>query len=316
MTHTRIRFLLWAVFTLALMPGCSQEQEMPREQPVQTQQTQPPKQAASQKQDVPKAQARPAQTSAKKADYTDPITGMEFVFVKGGCYLMGDSIGDTKGQSIGKDENPVHEVCVDDFYMGMYEVTQGQWKQLMGTNPSDFKKGDRYPVENVTWKKVQQYIAALNKKRPTHYRLPTEAEWEYAARERGKKVRFGTGKDTIGADEANFNAESEHKVPYFRAGHYRHATVPVDSFAPNALGLYNMSGNVWEWCQDWYNKDYYSTSPKYNPVGPSSGSMHSTRGGSWLDDPEFLRVANRGTALRDGAFYNLGFRLVLPVQEP
>ena len=107
------------------------------------------------------------------------------------------------------DEKPVHKVCVDDFYLGEHEVTQGEWKQVMGNNPSEFKNcGDDCPVEEVSYDDVQKYIRRLNNKTGLNYRLPTEAEWEYAAREGGKMVRFGTGKDTIGPDEANFDASS------------------------------------------------------------------------------------------------------------
>lgn len=172
-------------------------------------------------------------TSVLNKNFTDPTTGMEFIFVKGGCYQMGDTFGE--GDS---DEKPVHEVCVDDFYIGAYEVTQGEYKKIAGFNPSRFQKGDRYPVEEVSWDDAQEYIRMLSRKSNKKYRLPTEAEWEYAARERGKKVRFGTGKDTIGSDEANFDADSLFgRKSYSSSGQYREQTVKVGTFAPNSLGL-------------------------------------------------------------------------------
>ncbi len=183
----------------------------------------------------------------------------------------------------------------------------------MGGNPSKFKDGDRYPVENVSWNAVQDYIRKLNRRSGRNYRLPTEAEWEYAAREGGKRVRFGTGKNTIGPDEANFNASSKYKKSYSRAGTYRKKTVPVDSFSANSLGLYNMSGNVYEWCQDWYDEHYYSSSLRQNPTGPLSGSSRVLRGGGWLDIPKVVRAANRVRALPGLAYNGLGFRLVFPV---
>lgn len=241
--------------------------------------------------------------------FTDPTTGMEFVLVPGGCFQMGDTFGDGDGY-----EMPVHEVCVDDFYMGKYEVTQGEYTRIIGSNPSHFKKGDRYPVEQVSWDDAQDFIKKLNSHSGKHYRLPTEAEWEYAARNGGKKVRFGTGKDTIGPDEANFNASSKYAKPYSRPGTYREQTVAVGSFAPNGLGLYDISGNVWEWCHDWFDIDYYDKSPKMNPTGPSSGSYRVLRGGSWFISPRHVRAASRLRLMPDYAHSYLGFRLVLPVQ--
>lgn len=114
--------------------------------------------------------------------FKDPVTGMEFVFIKGGCFDMGDTFGDGRA-----DEKPVHEVCVGDFYIGIYEVTQAQWEKVMGNNPSKFKGGGNYPVERVSWNDIQDFIERLNRQGGKRYRLPTEAEWEYAARSGGKK---------------------------------------------------------------------------------------------------------------------------------
>ncbi len=197
--------------------------------------------------------------------------------------------------------------------MGKYEVTQGEWQKLMGNNPSYFKKGNRYPVEQVSWDYVQDYIRKLNRRSGRTYRLPTEAEWEYAAREGGARVRFGTGTNTIGPDEANFDASSDYKKSYSRSGKYRKQTVPVDSFAPNSLGLYNMSGNVWEWCQDWYGEEYYSSSPRQNPRGPALGEYRVGRGGGWDGSPRYVRAAGRFRISPGYSLNYLGFRLVFPV---
>jgi serine/threonine protein kinase len=184
----------------------------------------------------------------ERKNYICPVTGMEFVFVKGGTFEMGDTFED------GYDyEKPVHPVRVSDFYLAKYPINQGQWMKMMGSNSSDFKKGDNYPVETVSWVDVQEFIKKLNEKTGQYYRLPTEAEWEYAAREGGKKVRFGTGKDIITTDDANFNGSEQYVKPYSRPGVYRKETTPVGSFDPNALGLHDMSGNVWEWVHDWYD---------------------------------------------------------------
>ena len=239
--------------------------------------------------------------------YTDSITGMKFVYVPGGCYQMGDTFGE--GNS---DETPVHEVCVNGFYMGQYEVTQGEYTKIMGSNPSKFKNGDNFPVEEVSWNDARDFIKKLNDRSGKNYRLPTEAEWEYAAREGGKKVRFGTGKDTIGPDEANFDARNKYKKAYSRAGQYREQTTPVGSFSPNSLGLYDMSGNVWEWCRDWHGREYYGSSPKDNPPGPSRGSYRVARSGGWNNYPVIGRVAYRRSVIPGFMYGDLGFRLVLP----
>jgi len=230
------------------------------------------------------------------------------VYVKGGCFEMGDRYGDGDN-----DEKPVHEVCVDDFYIGKYEVTQNEWKTVMGRNPSYHDGCGRCPVENVSWNDVQEFIKKLNRKTGRNYRLPTEAEWEYAARERGKQVRFGTGRNIIGPDEANFDA-SKYKENYSRVGTYREKTIRVGSFSPNAIGLYDMSGNVWEWVNDWYAKDYYSRSPRNNPRGPLDGSKRVLRGGSFVFVAATIRAAKRYAAKPSTRYNDQGFRVVLPVE--
>ncbi len=230
-------------------------------------------------------------------------TGMEMVFVKGGCYQMGDTFGD--GDS---DEKPVHEVCVDDFYIGKYEVTQGQWKAIMGNNPSYFKDcGDNCPVEDVSWNDIQDFINKLNQKITPSiplnkgglrgmYRLPTEAEWEYAARSGGKSEKWaGTSNESELGDYAWYDKNSESK------------THPVGQKKPNGIGLYDMSGNVWEWVNDWYDEDYYKNSPQNNPKGPNSGSLRVNRGGGrGCDEAGDVRVSNRDNFAPQGG---RGFRL-------
>ena len=225
--------------------------------------------------------------------FADVATGMEFVFVKGGCYEMGDTFGDGR-----PDEKPVHNVCVNDFYMGKYEVTQGQWQAVMGSNPSKFNNcGANCPVEQVSWNDTQDFIGRLNGKTGKNYRLPTEAEWEYAARSGGKREKYASGDDLDRVAWYSSNSGSR--------------THSVGTKAPNGLGLFDMSGNVWEWCQDWYGEKYYNESTKDNPRGPSSGQYRVLRGGAWSDIPEYVRAAYRfrnPPALR----YNIyGFRLSL-----
>lgn len=218
------------------------------------------------------------------------------VLVKGGCFQMGDTFGDGN-----KDERPAHEVCIDDFYIDKYEITQKAYKKVMGQNLSRFK-GYNLPVENVTWYKAREYCEKIGK------RLPTEAEWEYAAREGGKKTRFGTGTDIISSDISNFDARSIYKKPYSQAGKDRGKTIPVGSFKPNKLDLYDMSGNVWEWVADYYDKDYYKNSPKDNPKGPNYGTNRILRGGVWYSGPFYVRAVYRFMVNPDDSPDYYGFR--------
>ncbi|MFZ2419419.1 MAG: formylglycine-generating enzyme family protein [Smithellaceae bacterium] len=229
--------------------------------------------------------------------FTDVATGMPFAFVKGGCYQMGDTFGDG-----GKDEKPVHDVCVSDFYMGKHEVTQGQWKRIMGNNPSSFSScGDNCPVENVSWNDVQNFIGKLNSRTGKRYRLPTEAEWEYAARSGGKSEKWsGTSSESSLGDYAWYISNSGRR------------THPVGQKQPNGLGLHDMSGNVWEWCQDWYGSNYYGGSGRDNPVGPSSGSYRVVRGGCWINLAAYARAADRSWSRPVNRDRLLGFRLALP----
>jgi len=241
---------------------------------------------------------QPGLTAAPKQGdtYKDPTTGMEFIFVKGGCYQMGNTF-----DGGGSDEKPVHEVCVDDFWIGKYEVTQGEYIKIMGSNPSYFKKGDSYPVETVSWNDAEEFISLLNRKTEKGYRLPTEAEWEYAARSGGKREKYagGGGVDALAWHDSN-SGDSTHRVGTKRK---------------NGLGLYDIAGNVWEWCSDWYGRNYYSSSSRNNPLGPSSGSSRVIRSGSGGSSPEGVRSAVRNRDVPGVRSGDLGFRLVFPEAE-
>lgn len=217
------------------------------------------------------------------------------VFVKGGCFQMGDIFGDGK-----PDEKPVHEVCVDSFYIGKYEVTQEDWFAIMGYNPSQFKECDNCPVEQISWNDAQEYINKLNQKTGKKYRLPTEAEWEYAARSGGKKEKYAGSNDLDKV--ACYKKNSGDK------------TSQVGQKQPNGLGIYDMTGNNWELVQDWYDENYYKNSPKNNPKGPDSGEYRVYRGGSWFFDPYFQRVSYRYPGEPTYWFNCLGLRLSLTVQ--
>ena len=225
------------------------------------------------------------------AAWTEPSTGMEFVWVPGGCFEMGSNAGNN-------DETPVHKVCVDGFWMGKYEVTQGQWQKIMGNDPARFKKGSDYPVEYVSWEDCQLFIGKLNGQSGKTFRLPTEAEWEYACRSGGRDEQYAGGDDCD-------------QVAWYRSNSSS-STHAVGGKAANGLGLYDMSGNVWEWCLDWYADNYYSSSPTDNPQGPLSGSLRVNRGGSWDYYSWGLRSSYRSRYLPSSRYISLGFRLVLP----
>jgi sulfatase modifying factor 1 len=223
---------------------------------------------------------------------------IEMVKVKGGCYQMGDTFGDGEAN-----EKPVHKVCVDDFFMGKYLVTQEQWRAVVGNNPSFINQcGGNCPVEQVSWEDAQEFIQQLNEQTGKNYRLPYEAEWEYAARSGGKQEEWAGTSNHDELEEYAWFVDNSFKRTY-----------PVGRKKPNGLGLYDMSGNVPEWCNDWYDGDYYKRSPENNPPGPLSGDGRVLRGGSCNDSAGDVRAAYRssgGPSGRDD--YDGGFRLVLP----
>lgn len=221
-------------------------------------------------------------------------TDIEMVRLPGGCFHMGGT---------SSDETPVHEVCLNGFQIGKYEVTQAQWKAVMGNNPSGFKKcGLECPVEQVSWNDAQAFIRKLNSQTRKKYRLPTEAEWEYAARSGGKAEEYaGVNQIDLLPDFAWYginSGETTHKVGLKK---------------PNGMGIYDMSGNVWEWCQDWYAEGYYKESPRNNPEGPENGQNHVMRGGGWAAPSIAVRTTERGNVTPGLRSANgVGFRLVLP----
>ena len=185
------------------------------------------------------------------------------------------------------------------------EVTQGQWKAVTGSNPSHFKNcGDHCPVEMVSWNDVQEFIKKLNQREGSGtYRLPTEAEWEYAARA-GTTTAFANGDITVTYCSYDSNLDTVGWYCYNSSN----TTHPVAQKDPNAWGLYDMHGIVWEWCQDWYGN--YSSSSEINPTGPSGGSALVRRGGSWSSSARYCRSAFRGNYFPDDRYTNLGFRLL------
>lgn len=272
--------------------------------------------------------------------WKEPVTGMEFVWVPGGCYMMGSPVSGKTVQTnvkegslwykalaavssllpygcvssstssrsnipksyyeihgYEKDETPVHQVCLDGFWMGRYEVTQGQWKKIMDSNPSRFKSGDDFPVENVAWNDSKQFITRLNDQTGQQFALPSEAQWEYAARSGGKNEKYAGGSHVD-------------SVAWY-SGNSGRKTHRVGTKAPNGLGIHDMSGNVREWCEDVFDENAYSRHSRNNPVITWGGSARALRGGSWINFPRNVRAAGRGRNPADGRGSLLGFRLCL-----
>ena len=225
----------------------------------------------------------------------------EMIFVEGGNFFMGSDEEEAFGN-----EKPVHEVKLSGFYIGKFPVTQALWKAVMKDNPSFFT-GDTRPVEMVSWEDTQAFLQKLNKQTGKAYRLPTEAEWEYAARggQQGKGYKYA-GSNKL--KEVGWYDENSHVE-----------TKAVGLKYPNELGLFDMSGNVLEWCQDWHDWDYYKECEKQgiveNPLGPAEGSDRVLRGGSWDHDARLCRCTYRYHSSPEHRSYRLGFRLVLPFQS-
>ena len=219
---------------------------------------------------------------------------IEMVKVEAGTFMMGAT---SEMKDPDRWEKPVHQVTLtNDYYMGKYEVTQALWEAVMDSNPSYFK-GDNLPVETVSWNDCQEFISKLNSMTGRKFRLPTEAEWEYAARG-GKKSR--------GYQYSGSNSISD--VAWYR-GNSGRVTHPVGTKQANELGIYDMSGNVEEWCSDWYGS--YSSSSQTNPTGADSGSFRVYRGGSWSGFAGYCRASNRCCRFPNLPYYDFGLRLVL-----
>ena len=222
------------------------------------------------------------------------------VYVEGGDFMMGSSEGR-------KSESKVHQVQLDGFYIGKYLVTQAQWEMICGENKSHFQGEPQKPVERVSWKDCQQFIKRLNKVTGKKYRLPTEAEWEYAARGGLHSSEYTFS----GSNDLNTVAWYVDECGKKETDNLSYGTRVVGQKHPNDLGLYDMSGNVRCWCSDWYDPRYYHRSPINNPTGPKSGKRKALRGGSWLSPPVFCQVSFRSGSPPANGSYQDGFRLVL-----
>lgn len=246
--------------------------------------------------------------------YIEPVTGMEFVKAPEGCFVMGDTHGDGQG-----DEKPLHEVCLDSFLIGRFEVTNSQYRKFRpdhnsGIYEGNSLNGDNQPVTGVSWHDAVQFTQWLTKLSGRRFRLPTEAEWEYAARG-GASGRNYWGDDpdascrnANGADQSAKKQWSDWTTTECNDGYK--VSAPVGMFLPNGYGIHDIMGNTWEWTNDWYDSEYFFESPKKNPQGPPSGKLKIPRGGGWMNASECVRVSDRNGFSPDFSIMFLGFRLV------
>src|SRR6185295_10296323 len=268
----------------------------------------------------------PTSPPPESLEYVSNSIGMKLVRIPAGTFLMGASSSEAES---GEDERPQHRVRISKpFHLSIYEVTQGEFLRVMGKQPSFFSstgpgkgrvKGmntDRFPAEQITWNDAVEFCRRLSalddeKQAGRVYRLPSEAEWEYACRA-GSQTPFYFG-NKISSRQANFNG----KFPYDdEQGPFLARTAIVGSYAPNAFGIYDMHGNVVEWCADRYDRGYYKNSPEIDPRGPATGTERVIRGGDWYSDARDCRAAFRYADIPDGVFYVLGFRVVMTYDDP
>lgn len=231
----------------------------------------------------------PVNKKAKRTKSTFPK--IEIIAVQGGIFQMGSNKGE-------RDEKPVHSVTVSDFKIGKYEITQKIWKAVMKTNPSYFK-GDSLPVEQVSWNKIQEFLSKLNKITGKEYRLPTESEWEFAAKGGTKSRKYRYSGSNISKRIAWNASNSDSK------------THNVGTKKPNELGIYDMSGNVWEWCQDKWSQNYKNTPKDGTAYWVDNSSQHLFRGGSWFSYPVDCRLSKRNHDKSNYSMNYLGFRVLL-----
>jgi len=269
----------------------------------------------------------PAGAAPTAEDVITNSLGMKLVRIPAGKFVMGSPPGEADRDP----EEEQHEVVISQpFYLGAYEVTQAQYQQIQakGKNPAHFTAqnggGPQHPVEQVSWAGAVEFCQRLSdladeRKAGRAYRLPTEAEWEYACRA-GTTAAFAFG-DSLGATQANFNGNyPQGDAP---PGPYLRKTAKVGSYAPNAWGLYDMHGNVAEWCADWYDPEYYRHSPRDDPKGPDKGVLstgfgkdcyHVCRGGCWLDEARACRSAYRFRLQSTEPYRLVGLRVVCVIK--
>ena len=248
----------------------------------------------------------PLNGSAKPPTIKLTLPHLEFVLIPSGEFVMGSPAEEEHRYG---NEEPLHAVSIDSFYLMTTEITQAVWKEIIGDNPSLFKF-DNHPVEGISWYDAKQFIDTLNQKySDCRFRLPTEAEWEYACRA-GTTTPFHTG-ETINTDQADFDGTYSYGKGW--RGVSRGTTLPVKSFLPNTWGLYDMHGNVWEWVEDWDHPDYKGAPTDGSAWIEPVSEYRVLRGGSWYNYAGNCRSANRNRLKPSYRLYNNGFRLVMEI---
>ena len=301
MRRWKMRYMMKQVFLVILLAfgfvaGAQNKivRKPKKQKPATTQVA--PKKHKSQSKPTKGGTVKRVATKASYSNGTLTVNGIKYnmVWVEGGTFRMG-ATSEQDGDAY-DNEKPVHSVTLSGYYIGKTEVTQALWKAVMGSNPSEFK-GDNLPVENVSWYDCQEFIRKLNSLTDQNFRLPTEAEWEFACRggnnSRGYKYSGSNYIDNVA----------------WYAGNSGHKTHPVATKSPNELGIYDMTGNVWEWCADWYGD--YSSGAQTNPKGPYGGSRRVNRGGSWAYNVRGCRSSFRFDYYPTDRSYNHGLRLAL-----
>ena len=238
---------------------------------------------------------------AQDSTYTDSVNGVFFtmVFVQGGSFTMGCT--DKQMENCMDREFPDRRVTLSDYHIGQTEVTQALWSAVMQDTPSHFRRCPDCPVEMVSWYDAQNFIEKLNSLTEKKYRLPTEAEWEFAARGGNKSNNFRYSGGNKIDEVAAYNSGK------WALGGSNQRTKAVKTLKPNELGIFDMSGNVWEWCQDWYGP--YPSEDAENPKGPASGTNRVDRGGGWIGGERYSRISDRDHSTPTERFNTLGFRL-------
>jgi len=286
----------------------------------------------------------PTEVGTTNASYTETVGGvaMEMIWIPGGTFRMGSRMSPEEvvkkyGGAAGdekrfQDEHPVHEVELDGFWLGKFEVTNAQFRKFRASHSSREWEGrdlngDNQPAVRVTWNDAKAFCDWLSEKTGKTYTLPTEAQWEYACRAGTETERYwGDDDETMGryanvldhtgreAAKKFFEKNNVRWQEWFAANTTDDYVVsaPVGSFSPNKFGLYDMIGNVWEWCSDWYGEKYYGESPRRNPTGPATGAARVLRGGSWIYAPWNARSALRTWYSPSTRYYNIGFRVCRP----
>ena len=290
---------LLPIIVFAQFPGEQVRRPVKKQQTTSTtpeKKRQTPKKDREQKPEKKQEENKPVEQKPSKPSSETIIQRLinNMVYVEGGTFTMGAT--SEQGSDAASDEKPAHQVTLSSFSIGKYEVTQEEWEAVMGNNPSRFK-GAKRPVERVSWSDCRQFIRKLRTLTGKNFRMPTEAEWEYAARggnkSRGYKYSGSNILDDVGWYDSNSSS----------------STHDVGQLDPNELGLYDMSGNVWEWCADWYGS--YDSNSQSNPIGSSSGSYRVFRGGSWYRNARRCRVSIRSFNTPGYSYDLLGLRLAL-----